>query len=171
MFWNTTLVVGMSLLFVSGSSRPATAARDEADKDVQAALAKFKEQAASTPIERDRIRPGEIVFKKLLARKLSGRGPRGELLHNPGADDRLGWKEIVKLLGRPDSVYEVPITSHSVSLDRPEAIDKAFKKNELPFPETGFWYRLGQDSVGAHALFFIFENGVLRKVQLTFSTR
>jgi hypothetical protein len=98
MYWNTTLVVGMGLVFVSGSGPTATAAHTETAKEVQVALAEFKEQE-STP-KRNRIRPGKVIFKEFFAGKLSGRGPREELLYNTGEDDRLGWKEVVKLLGR-----------------------------------------------------------------------
>jgi hypothetical protein len=165
MLWNTTLVVGMSLLFVSGSGRSSFAADPEVEKDLPAALAEFKEQSASAR-ERNRIKSGAVVFNDHFAKKLSGRTSHQGLLYNPGEDPRLEWKEIVKLLGRPDSVYKCPIESQHASFDLPDDIDKALGKKELPFLETAFWYRLGQEGATQHALLLIFENGVLRKVKL-----
>jgi len=160
-----TIIVGLILMFVSDLGRTSFAADPEVEKDLPAALARFKEQSASTR-ERSRIQSGSVVFKEYFAKRLSGRSPHGALLYDSGEDTRLEWKEIVKLLGRPDSVYKCPIESQHTSFDRPEDIDKALSKKELPFRETAFWYRLGHEGATQHALLLILENGVLRKAKL-----
>jgi hypothetical protein len=170
-------VVAVGLAFVSAAVPTATTADDtkpvaepRLEKHVQAALAEFKKQGESTP-PGERIEAGNVLFKDFFAPRLSGRGRFGELLFDPGEDVRIEWKEVVGLLGRPDSVYEVPIASHSAYLDRKEDIAGALRKNKLPFPLTAFHYRLGNDSAGQHGLLLFFEGGVLRKVKRTLSTR
>lgn len=165
-----SLLIATSLLFLSSSNRTSIAADPKPARDLQAALTEFREQSASVR-ERSRIQVGAVVFKEYFTPKFSGRGLHGALLYDSGQDARLDWQEVVKLLGRPDSVYQCPIESQHKSFDRPDDIDKALSKKELPFLETAFWYRLGNDSVGQHALFLVFENGILRKVKLTMSTR
>jgi hypothetical protein len=171
----SVVAVGLAVLFAAApvattADAKKPPAKPRLEKHVQAAAAQFRKQGEPTP-PGERIEAGDILFKDFFGPRLSARGKFGQLVFDLYSDTRIEWKEVVGLLGRPDSLYEVPIESRSAYLDRKEDIAAALRKKELPFSQTAFLYRLGESSVGSHGLLLLFEGGALRTVKRTLSTR